>query len=185
MLVVTPKFEGGFKLLASDESHKIYLEKKNKLIVAQAMVREDIWQALLEIDPIRVKELKQQARDMCEKIQDDRSNLRLTFRLEGNMVWAWIREQFCIGHESHYQLFLDRNPTEDELSRFLDTIAETVFIQSILSSTRYQYRPSTSVGPQFGEWNQHVAFLKALTGVAEQCYAAEQEDLDDGSESSI
>lgn len=151
------------------------------------MVREDVWQALLQIDPVRVEEFKQQARDMFEKIKDDPPLSRLMFRsrLEGNFVSAWISEGFCIGHLSHYLLFLSRNPSEEELNRFTDTMAEIVFIESVLSSTRYLWRPSTSVGPQFGEWGQHVAFLRALTGVAEQCYTAEQEDLDDGSEHSI
>ena len=178
MLVVTPKFSTDPVVppdtpLPFEEGRRFRNGcKKKKLLVAHAMIREDVWQALLKINPARVEAFKKQAQDMCEKIQEDRSKLQLTHfqsRFEGNEVGSWVRDQFCIGHESHYQLFLDRNPSEDELTRFLDTIAETVFIQSILSSTRYQWRPSTSVGPQFGEWGRHVALLKALTGVAKQC----------------
>ena len=164
-----------------------YLERTKRLTVAQAMVREDVWQALLAIDPVQVLEFYKQAGDMWTSLRGDISEARRLGHdpIEGNMVSAWVRDEHGVGLMSHYLLMLDQKPTEESRDKFLATVAETVFIQSILSSTRYQYRPSTSVGPQFGEWGQHVAFLRALTGVAEQCYAAEQEDLDDGSEHSV
>jgi hypothetical protein len=183
MLVVTPKLDSNPVEPISFEDGRKFRERgnRNKLTVAHAMVREDVWQALLKINPIRVEEFKQLARDMHEKVQGDPPKSRLMFqhKLEGNLVSAWLAEEFVIGHLSHYLLFLELNPSEEELSQFTDTIAETVFIQNILASTRYQYRPSTSVGPQFGEWGRHVAFLNALAGVADRCYQKALREEDD------
>jgi hypothetical protein len=184
MLVVTPKFDSNqVEPMSFEDGRKFRAGVDHKkLTVTHAMVREDVWQALLRINPAQVERFKKLAWEMHEY---KGGKPLYQFKLDDNPVSAWLREEYLIGHLSHYLLFLENNPSKDELSQFTDTIAEMVFIESILSNTRYMWRPSTSVGPQFGEWGLHVAFLRALTGVAEQCYSAEQEDLDDGSESSI
>src|SRR5690606_10213213 len=62
-----------------------------------------------------------------------------------------------LGIASHFKFMFDKENISEE---FLRTTAEFSFINYYLSQTRYQWRPSTCAGPQYGYWKVHRDVLK-------------------------
>ena len=70
---------------------------------------------------------------------------------------------FTVGLASHFNMIMEKPEKSPE---FFKTVAEFAFIHSLLAQTRYQWHPSTSAGPQFGEWRTHEKLLKCFAAVA-------------------
>lgn len=151
-------------------------DKKEPLPVGHCMIREDVWQALIKqtayswdgkattIDKFN---------EGINKFVADQTNVEARelrwFRMnEGHKYHgAWIVSKdeipFTVGLATHFQMMMDKGQLTPE---FLKTVAEFAFITSLLANTRYQWRTSSSAGPQFGEWEAHETLLKTLTEVA-------------------
>jgi hypothetical protein len=77
-------------------------------------------------------------------------------------IYAKDAVPFSVGLATHWDLLAKKGPLTRE---FVRTAAEFAFIQRILGVTRYWWRPSYSVGPQFGEWERHEELHTALAKV--------------------
>lgn len=137
---------------------------KNPLPVGLIMIREDVWQAMLD-GKIEVYEGKTCMLDFAEvrkrvseaHAQETEKHSRNEWRMDRSAV------PFTISIAEHIQLMERKGPLSEE---FVTLIAEFLFVQAVLGNTRYQWRLSSSCGPQFGEWKKHIAFLSAMTNVA-------------------
>jgi hypothetical protein len=162
------------------------VEFTRHLKVRQAMIREDVWQALCQLpyDSEDVDTPKtaqgfralarvfwQEARDVAD-IKDTRLRQAQQFAFRysgtGNVVAALTRDGLGMarGLGLHFDLMVQRNP-KVHLEEFLDTVGEMAFVHCILSNLRYQWRPSNSSGPQYGEWKLHNAYHLAMAKVAQ------------------
>jgi hypothetical protein len=189
----TKDFHGGVK------------EKKRSLLVQQAMIREDVWQALLsrpvEHDYGKFAEVAQYrawARELWDasvKVEQewrgwkDRrkgrpDSLQKGYRtlagflyMDGvdkkNRLTPWVAKDaipFTVGLGTNWIKMVQRHVltplTKEQVSAWLDTVAEFGFIHAALMPIRYWWRPSYSCGPQFGEPRAHEVMLKSFADIA-------------------
>lgn len=93
---------------------------------------------------------------------------------------------FTVAWEKHFELLTNKNLTDDVVFPILDSVAEMMRIAHITTQTRNYWKPSYSIGPQFGEWAAHAAYHKQMAAVAEAGLQARRENMgydDDDSES--
>lgn len=109
------------------------------LAVRQAMIREDVWKTLSKIGMM--------------SLQDP-----------GDVGAVRNAVPFTVGLATHVSLMAEKGPID---APFVETVGEFLGLHNILAMTRYQWRPSDSGGPQFGEWPEHVKVLQALLRVAQ------------------
>lgn len=152
-------------------------DKDEPLPVAHCIIREDVWQAMIKqtahtwdgkevsidkfyggINQYVAKMKKADKREMRWLSMD-----RDTMKLPGSWIIAKDDIPFTVGLSSHFELMMEKAEQPED---FFKTIAELAFITSILANTRYQWRPSSSAGPQFGEWEAHEKLLKTFAEVA-------------------
>lgn len=147
-------------------------EKNNSLLVQHAMIREDVWQALLQMDvevgDNKVAQIKsfykwtnkfwKSCVDQLAKASSDpvsnclaQDSIPLTVGLSTN--WKTMVERFAKGDISN-----------KEIQPWLNNVAEFIFIHSVLQPLRYWWRPSYSCGPQTGE---HFQYYRLFTSLAE------------------
>jgi hypothetical protein len=156
---------------------------KGKLAVAHAMVREDVWQALLKLKPDiwnddcpksseefrkaipkywnrrqSTKNHKEPLDKRIRKIYPEESDI-FSVNLDSN-------DSFTLAWSAHFELALDSKLQGVCLLNFLDTVADSIFIKICLYDLRIPWRPSTSYGPQFGEWGLHKQFGATLAKVS-------------------
>ncbi len=79
-----------------------------------------------------------------------------------------------VGLDTAWELLAKRGLSDAARDKLLDTIGELAFIQSRLSVVRFKWRPAPGLGPQCGEWKEHVEHLRAILSVAERAYAEQQ-----------
>jgi hypothetical protein len=152
-------------------------KKETKVLVAQAMVREDVWEVILDLNRIELSKVEKRVRDLWDdlgKTTDD----GFIRDLKSSESLRWLNDGFCLGLDAHFELMRGLNPDSTQLDQFLSTVAEMLTLRNTLAQTRYLWRPSTSVGPQFGNWGAHSKLLHALAGVADGCYQADQDERD-------
>lgn len=155
------------------------------LLVQQAMIREDVWQALLGLkltDPYRgnsshgIDDYRRSVLGFLNKLQAQKKQLAESS--EGRMSLAdWEIERagreelgaflvakeiipFAVGLSYHASLLIEDGHADEA---FATLAAEFTFIWCVLSEVRHVWRPSDTAGPQFGEYKAHVAFLRAMT----------------------
>ncbi len=157
------------KKTLDNESDDVWPRRQAKqLAISQAMIREDVWDALLRMkaDETTLAYWKTMLRVECAEWLKGDSLSRMT-EFTGS---AFFREAATntVGLAKHLELLLKRSIRTGQAIEdwILDDIAEFYFIQSILSNCRYQWHPSSSSGPQFGEWKEHVELCKAYLSVA-------------------
>jgi hypothetical protein len=158
------------------------------LPVAQAMIREDVWQAILKLKhkdgwrpetPRGLEGFRKLAREHwvayagylnLDPKSEEYFDKRLFFRDElrqKNVVSAFSKnEAGLLGLEAHLELMAAHNPKGKVLDDFLDTVGEMSFVQYILAQTRYQWNPGNGGGPQIGEWLLQEKFAKAIHMIA-------------------
>lgn len=149
------------------------------LVVAQTMIREDVWQTILGMrfefwakeyppDYPSWRELADKFWEQAKTLADATPLLRelgmSTLQgYQGNIVAGFTKDEaFITGLGSHFEIALKKGPTGEELERFLDSVAEMAFVQFILGNLRFQWRSGTICGPQCGEWALHKEFLTKL-----------------------
>jgi hypothetical protein len=204
-LTVAPKPLSSFK--AEEHYDCVFYDRDQPKgrAVAQAMIREDVWQVLCGMgfssweEPVtRIEYYRQEARrywaQVCELwgqltqrqtplSLEDRSALFMA--MSDSFVGHAIRRRASFGLAEHVELAVQRKPEGKELEQFLDTIGELLFIQALLGSLRYQWRPASANGPQFGAWRLHSEWLRALGRLAEDQVPSEEgeeADPNDGAE---
>jgi hypothetical protein len=87
---------------------------------------------------------------------DSRSNL------VGSVVGQDV-VPYTAGLATHFKLMMGK---ESVPHAFLDSVAELAFVQDVLASIRFWWKPSYSCGPQFPEWRDHVRFFNAMLKVS-------------------
>lgn len=140
------------------------------LPISQAMIREDIWQALLKVPT--AKQLEWYRRGLRAEA-DARADLSLddferAMHRAGSQVHAgaWLFRDdipYTVGIGTHLDLLLDKGEISDEV---INVAAEFARVTQVLSGSRYQWRPSSSSGPQSGEWTVHADIAAAVQRVA-------------------
>lgn len=162
-------------------------DKKQPLPVGHCMIREDVWQALLkgtietydrDYKTIHVgidafyDGVKQYVTKL-NKIKKEDRYWRMTTREESHkLCGAWMLGEdtipFTVGLSTHFDMMVEAcEASAVEIpEEFLKTVAEFSFINSVLSNTRYQWRISSSAGPQFGAWEAHETLFKSFAEVA-------------------
>lgn len=146
--------------------------ERKPLPVGHAMIREDVWQALLKVrmEAVDLEQIRQDVRRegarRTETMRGD-PHERFMSDLDAERNGApWIFKDtipFTVGLGTHLELLAEKGPIPDAV---LDTVAEFAYITVVLAHCRYQWRPSSSSGPQFGEWGAHLRLAKAILAVA-------------------
>jgi hypothetical protein len=167
-LLVRPK-------LGSVDLKAVKPKKETKVLVAQAMVREDVWEALLDLDRVELSKVEKKVRDLWSNLGKTTTDPFIR-GLKDSEALRWLNDGFCVGLDAHFQLMRMMNLDPSQEDQFLATVAETITLRSTLAQTRYLWRPSTSSGPQFGDWEAHSKLLHVLAGVADSCYQADQDE---------
>lgn len=129
--------------------------------VRQAMIREDVWQALVEI---RVEA----GYERVVSIDDRRRQARAAWHRMASSTGLEDPVSVGLGLGTSFRLVRNRREemTADEIEGFLDTVAEYIHISDVLAVTRYTWRPSYPCGPQFGEWQTHEQVLGTFSEIA-------------------
>lgn len=151
-------------------------ERRAALCVSHAMIREDVWQAVCGLtlspsygSPMVVKDEIDEVRELWEK-STAKDVFRFTMRHEGGGS-AGDEIPFTVGLGTHWWAMVDAwnaggKVSDAERDDFIQTAGQLAFVRHWMSATRYQWRPSCSCGPQFGEWAAHVAMLDAFGKIA-------------------
>jgi hypothetical protein len=182
-------------LAAGGEHHFTihYERKRHPLLISQAMIREDVWQAMLTLQIDRdfgrskkgVEFYRKEARAAWQKYKELFKKHKEEIAPDARGIFGRIEfESWASSHGSmyrlaksevvtgvgrnvHWQLMAEKEHlTQDEIDKFLDTVAEMLFIENLLATCRYTWRPSYSAGPQYGEFDKHHALLSAFAKVA-------------------
>ncbi len=175
MVLIHPGIEAkqvrGFNFRSQEATSKIEL----------AMVREDVWQAMLKMpifydsyNPKPSYPALREAAFRCTKMIKVKGDLPWRYRTE-DLEKSFSREDEPNGNGLAAQFEHVVNDYHSELPRFLDVAAEFQYIREILWATRYEWRPSHSSGPQFGDWSQHAIVMAGLKELVERHAMAEQE----------
>ncbi len=123
------------------------LDDKPPLLVVPAMIREDVWQALLKM-----------------KGYDGHTFADVMVMVETQEGFSFKNSiPFTVGLGTNIELMYKKGALTDEFAR---VIAEMAHVQNVLAMARFCWRPSTSAGPQFGEWSAHVTLYQGLLKVA-------------------
>lgn len=148
-------------------------------LVNVAMIREDVWQSLLQIDAPTwsggkrlsfahmQKEMKEYERQYEEHMNTEpRLTVPFGALARDSRIGHFVGRDvipFTVGLGTHWHLMRRKGPLPPS---FVQTAAEFAHIHSVLSATRYYWRPGYTVGPQFGEWRAHEKVFKAFTQIA-------------------
>jgi hypothetical protein len=164
-------------------------EKTSPLHVAQAMIREDVWKALCNLKfkhwndkvPSDCAGWKKAARGHYKALLEHKQRqtsienansikefmAAVTWRdtLQYGLLSPGQSGSAVVNLQDHLDLMASKGLAGQELEDFLDLVGEMHFIQLVLSALRYQWQPASSQGPQFGEWDLHLNYFKAITKV--------------------
>jgi len=134
---------------------------KKPLPVLQAMIREDVWQALLKL---RAGEGK------LTSLQDFRDHIFKGYKKaqsEGLEPNLYLPEALT----SQWKLFLAKKVPFHKAKSFLSYVAEMAHVYWALTWIRYSWYPSSSQGPQDPQakaWENHAVFHAALTRICQK-----------------
>jgi hypothetical protein len=171
-------------------------DSQKSLHVNHMMIREDVWQQLLKIPTedwdVNYKvqkytlqdhkdslyELYNQYQSELSKEQDPERPWELEMNLRdisdhrsSNIVSYWICKSqipFTMGLGEHWLMLCQKKLPLEQVKSILDDIAEFVHVWQILMPIRWYWRPSYSVGPQYGEWDKHHDFLRVLAVITRE-----------------
>lgn len=166
-----------------------YRNNKQPLPVGHAMIREDVWQALIKLSfegytnssfkNIKIQTYYDGIFGFLDGIKQKSKNIESLDKKTADLLsWvekdilirdhqgAWIFKDsipFTVGLGTHFDLLINKGDLAKETANMM---AEFAFIHHILSSCRYQWRPSSSAGPQFGEYRSHKKLHTAFAKIA-------------------
>lgn len=175
-------------------------EEGEPLLVQQAMIREDVWQALIGLERkvwgkvytvdgyrkdagegvrkagetfSRVASLESRLEDMDEDLRMLLLDAKFGIERGGGPGAGLLSKEiipFMMGLNEHAQIILESGKVPED---FGDVVGEFTFIFHLLMGVGYVWRPSDTAGPQFGEWGMHASYLKAVLQVADVAAAKE------------
>lgn len=157
------------------------LSRAKPLAVCQAMIREDVWQSLLKVevesdyewDRLQFKEYKAAARaawDLLKKTAKEEPMFESSLRTQAEgRVSLFFQDDvpLSVGLATAFRLVARHELSPEQIEDFIQGAAEFLFVSRVLSTTRYQWRPSFSNGPQYGDWGLHARVLAGFARVAE------------------
>lgn len=174
---------------------------KKPLLVQMAMVREDIWQALLRVpnDEDHPATMKAYYDDIARYASDYEEQVKAGHTRVGDRLLYFLHQQearqsvrlpmadvvgrnaipFTVGLGTHWELMQRKGPIPPD---FLKVAAEFAYIHSLLSLSRYYWRPGYHTGPQTVLWTLHQRVLGAMADVA-RMHRDKDEDADQPGES--
>lgn len=155
-------------------------EPEPNLLVQQAMIRVDVWNALLKVPvtvdwgqrTLNIEEYFNGCRKfLAERVERRRTNDLTAFERfvsrnpPPEQKGAWVFKcELQLGLGDHVPLLLDQQ--ELDLDDLVRRAAEFAYVQNVLDQARFVWRPSDTAGPQFAKTALHLAYFEALTGVA-------------------
>ena len=151
------------------------------LPVSPAMIREDVWQALLslpietdpKLDSYSLKEINNAAKVVWESLDPDDPFFHLAFIDSDSRPFVHNDLPGTSGLATAFRIAIRRRAelSEQEIRTFLQSSSELIYINSILYSIRYAWRPSYSCGSQIGEWSIAQSWHTRLVKIAHDSYA--------------
>lgn len=175
-----------------------YINRRDErsLRVEAAMIREDVWQAVIEqpaLDydkPVKVESFRhnvhhgykstiESLRKFSSAGKEELRSLRWSLLDLDSIPGIKNHVPFTVGVGTCWAMLLNHalNTNTDLSDDVLNTIGELAFVERQMYTMRCYWRPSYSIGPQFGEWGAHAKLLKAFTDIAQR-EAKKQEDED-------
>lgn len=178
-------------LLEALREQRVYVAKDLKdsdlLPVRQAMIREDVYQALLRfmVQGSKPGTYKTETMDLSDyqadvarfasayHAGDELRRLCIADTIHIGSRWiAGDEVPFVLGLASHARMLLAMSPT------LPSCIAEFSLILDALFHLRHAWQPQDHSQPQFGDWAAHAQFHAALAQIAEEQHAMEQSELE-------
>ena len=177
--------------------------RKPERAVSQAMIREDVWQILLNttieswsgtwsFETMKEHAHKALADELAFRKQQETEtdptaqaskDLRRMFSLRDNdhkniFLGAMLPFEGISGFyfREAYELGIELAKSEDELLTFMDDLAEMIFVQMAYSDIHGQWHPTTN-SSQEGNWKGHREFLLKLAGIKGKW--EDEQDADD------
>lgn len=166
-------------------------DKKRTLSVSQMMIREDVWQALLGLSiqgrydsekTLAIDDFRKAARKLYEKslsyvAERKARSEELLALLKNDVTWMVASDitPFTVGLATHWSTIVKKGLPIEQVESFLDSVAEMAYVYRVLMQVRFIWVPSSSRGSQYGEFDKHAAFLRALVGIAESRDAEDKE----------
>ena len=158
--------------------------RARSLLVEPAMVREDVWQAFLKLKifdvcsgeekSLRLEHYEKHAREVAAqheerfaRQQSDVGRLLTEFALVD--LGSTLKDiapnfvPFVLSLGMQWSMLASKGPMP---KAFVQTAAEFAFVRDLLSRTRYWWRPSYGIGPQFSEWEEHETLYEAIGSIA-------------------
>lgn len=181
----------------------------NELAVGVAMVREDVWQAFLknkiglydykthkenkvdlafyknrlnkEIAGIKEREATIKVlKDLPKTEQRDLDLFNaLHPEISGNEESVFPKYQGDVLYNSLKDHFMSAVKNDLLTPKLIDNMAETAFVCDQLYTLRIQWKCSSSCGPQYSEWKDHVKWQKEMLAIAKKEYKQQKEDSND------
>lgn len=164
---------------------KLVVSRTHPLLVRQAMIREDVWKALLrmrhpDIQPFRtfrtaVARSYQRTNSSKHTPGVDRVAERLVGRHRGDVLPFTVRNAFpsTVGVGTHIDLARRAGILAAILA---DTIAEFAYVQMMLIAANYIWRPGEP-GGQDKNWGMHAHLHRELNRIARERAQAEAAEL--------
>ena len=161
--------------------------------LSQMMIREDVWQKLLNLPVLDDGFAPANYRKAVRKLYEE------SVALVGSKTEAEIRrDRFLVapGQQSRHTSMLehDRHPITsagltthwdllwakghpvEEVSSLVDGIGEFLYVIHTMSRLRYLWVPSSACGGQAGEYDKHALFHAAMGGVAADYHLANEDE---------
>lgn len=145
-----------------------FREPKNKpLLLTHAMVREDVWQALVQMPSGNATTLKH-FKDSVEKAYKTKP-IENGFFPQNPLATQLIVNTLpsVSGFASHWKKYLTKKVPFEKARDFLNSVAEMLYVSKQLMKVRYLWVPSSSFGPQIGEYEEHAKLLRSYLKIAE------------------
>lgn len=155
-------------------------ESKRGLRVSPLMIREDVWQGLLELpappglgveahregvvaeytECVEALELASKRYSYLNPLNRPQPESRFRHCPE------WLEGGFPVGWGVHWRLLVQKKLPVAAVLPTLHTIGEMTYIAKILRLTRWTWRPSRAGGPQDGEWAEHARVNQLFADIA-------------------
>lgn len=162
---------------------------KKPLWVSQAMVRADVWDAILKLpfckntnySQVREEIQKEWVEATTEKETSERDLWLKQLKKEHNSSYAVSllhkgEVPLLVGLAEHFKIVVARHRLQPfsaiQITEFLDDVAAYAYLHDILYYVRYWFRPSFSCGPQFGDFEKHQLWHQTLMSLSKKLYKA-------------
>jgi len=134
--------------------------------LAQAMVREDVWQALCHtiVDSVGLDA------SFYERTLGQSAQWR-EWACRHGTIGSFISQNPSVdgfGMNVSWLLFAGGQRDAADVDNFLDVLAQTVLVSYVLANVRYEWRPVGWTVPQCGDWKAHREFLARLLHIAQE-----------------